>query len=74
MVMTQRIKLILEAAKWYPSFAFLPHICFASEKIIWLKKCYVGDYSISLHLHRPLRNRWWADSKELMMLILRDKQ
>ena len=62
----QRQEFVLKRTCWKPAFAFLPHTCLLTKKWLWLKWCYAGDYT-----HPRIRKRWWADSKELMLLRLK---
>jgi hypothetical protein len=48
------------------------HPCLLTKKRLWLKWCYAGDYAHpGDYVHPVIRKRWWADSKELMLLRLK---
>ena len=68
----ERREFVLKYSCWKPAFAFLPHTCLLTKKRLWLKWCYAGDYAHpGDYVHPVIRKRWWADSKELMLLRLK---
>ena len=68
----ERREFVLKHTCWKPAFAFLPHTCLITKKRLWLKWCYAGDYAWpGDYVHPVIRKRWWADSKELMLLRLK---
>jgi len=70
----ERREFVLKHTCWKPAFSFLPHTCLLTKKWLWLKWCYAGDYSpsgISSWSYPIIRKRWWANSKELMLLKLK---
>ena len=62
-----------EKAKWQLSFAFLPHRCFITKKLIWLKYGYKG----CAHYRREntfVPEYRWHDKSQHLIWLLKGKQ
>jgi len=59
----------LRKAKWKETFAFLPHRCRISKRLIWLKKAYKG-VAIYYGPGTPVTETHWHESGEHIKWLL----
>lgn len=58
-------------AIWKLVFAWLPHKCELSGKIIWLKRAYKGEYRIGDYMD-SVDIRWRTSDSHILELITQD--
>lgn len=62
----------LRKAKWKETFAFLPHRCRISKRLIWLKKAYKG-VAIYYGPDTPaIETQWHESGEHIKWLLTRD--
>jgi hypothetical protein len=64
---------LIRVTGWELHFCMYPRKCFLTGKLLWLKKCYKGTYSIS-GWDGPLDTDYYVEKTEFIFWNLRGKQ